>query len=91
MPTPESTAKTPVTMRVLLERLNRKLKLLDCQVRKAKSGGDSALGQYYIVNVLSNQIAEQNIDPEMMGRELGVLRFWERVVPAVALLAFTIG
>ena len=92
MPTPESTAKTPVTMRVLLDRINRKLKAVDCRLRKAKGGWDSALENYYVVNVPGNHIVEENVDPEMMGRELGALRFWEKVVPAIlafAVLAFT--
>ena len=75
-----------MTLRTLLHRINRKLRIVDCQVRKAAQGCDSALGPYCAVSLSGNYIVEQDVDPEVMGRELGVLRLWEKVVPAILAL-----
>ncbi len=39
------------------------------------------LGEWYIVNFNRNTIVAGHVDPEELGRELGVLRDWERLVP----------
>ena len=60
-------------MQALVQRIDKKLKAVGYQLRKTKGGLDSALGPYYAINMANHYIAEQNVDPEMMGRELGVV------------------
>ena len=36
--------------------------------------------RYYIVNYYNNSIAGTDVDPEKLGRELGVLKAYEEVV-----------
>jgi hypothetical protein len=84
--------KVPVTMRALLQRINRKLaknekssgtrgggrgsKLLAC---RETSPAFRELGAYYSIDVGRNHISERHVDPEKLGRELGVLQPWEKV------------
>lgn len=84
--------KVPVTMRALIQRINRKLakerdgwgthggghgdKLLAC---REMSRAYHDLGSYYTVDVGRNQIAATHVDPEELARELGVLKEWEKV------------
>ena len=37
------------------------------------------LGNYYAINLHGNYITAQHVDPEKWGREMGVLRPWERI------------
>jgi hypothetical protein len=39
------------------------------------------VGDYYIVNWRFNWIEAQHVDPEALGREIGVLKKWERLKP----------
>jgi hypothetical protein len=71
------TKKVPVTMRALLQRLNRKKKGI--VIRKAR-GGTSGIGEYYAVNTNKNVIKKTHVDPVEWGRKWGVLRKWEAVV-----------
>jgi hypothetical protein len=74
------TAGVPVTLRALLQRINRKLGKEDERLVTAR--GEKArveLGDYYILNVNRNWLVSQHVDPETLGRELGVLRAWEAV------------
>lgn len=70
----------PVTMRALVQRINRKLKE-DDRVLKASRGERARLdlGDFYVLDVSINGIAEKQVDPEDLGRELGVLQPYERV------------
>jgi hypothetical protein len=72
--------KVPVTMRALIARINRKLapegKRLKI-VRGWKARSD--LGDYYILNPNRNWIVGHHVDPEGLGRKLGVLEGWEQV------------
>ena len=38
------------------------------------------VGRYYIINYYNNSIASTGVDPEALGRELGVLKDYEEVV-----------
>jgi hypothetical protein len=71
--------KIPVTMRALIQRINRKLAKEDFgppgeQLRKSKRSG-----VYYIINFRGNYVTHMDVDVEGLGRELGVLREWEQV------------
>lgn len=74
------TLKFPVTMRALIQRINRKLGTYE-QVRKSRSSGAKYdLGDFYIIDHNRNFITATHVDPEELGRELGVLRPFETVI-----------
>jgi hypothetical protein len=79
MPTQKATA--PVSMRALIQRVNRKL-AADDEVLKAARGARAVqdLGYHYIVDSKHNLVLHKDVDVEHLGRELGVLRAYERVV-----------
>jgi len=72
----------PVSERAVIARINRKLKQ-DDEVLKATRGERARLdlGDYHVVNYRGNYVAQMNCDPERLGRELGVLKPFEKVVP----------
>jgi hypothetical protein len=41
------------------------------------------LGHTTFVNLSDGHVVEQDVDLEAMGREIGVLRLWEKVVPVI--------
>jgi hypothetical protein len=70
----------PVTLRALLQRINRKLAPEGRQLKKTRGTrwrGD--LGDYYAIDVRRNILTAQHVDPEAWGREMGVLQPWETV------------
>jgi hypothetical protein len=71
----------PVTMRALLQRINRKIREGD-QVLKVTRGERAWVdyGDFYILNSRRNSVTRDHVDPEELGREIGVLRPWEQVV-----------
>ena len=73
--------KVPVTMRALIQRINRKLAIERGYVLKITRGNRwrGELGDYYAVDPKRNGIVREFIEPEDLGRELGVLRDWEQV------------
>ena len=73
--------KVPVSERALIQRINRKLRHDDEMLKVARGGRtEQSVGRYYIINFNRNWIVSQNVDPETVGRELGVLAEWEQVV-----------
>lgn len=71
----------PVTMRALIQRINRKLAKQSQVLKKVR--GERArfdLGDYFIINTDRNILMYKQTDPEALGRELGVLELWESVV-----------
>jgi hypothetical protein len=72
--------KAGVTMRAVIQRINRKL-AADDEVLKAVRGERLRLdvGDFYIVDTRRNFITGKDIDPEALARELGVLKPWEAV------------
>jgi hypothetical protein len=63
----------------LVKRINRKLEAEGEQLRALRHERDwSNLGDHYIVND-RNAVVAAHVDPEALGRELGVLRPNERV------------
>jgi hypothetical protein len=72
--------KVSVTMRALTQRINRKLAQQDEQLKKSGSVNLAQdLGDYYVLDLQRNAVARLNVDPEELGRKLGVLRAWECV------------
>ena len=71
----------PVTMRALLQRINRAL-AQDDEVLKKTRGARAVqeLGDYYVLDFNRNALVEKDVDPEELGRELGILEDYERVV-----------
>jgi hypothetical protein len=72
--------KVLVSERALIARINRKLKP-DEQALKIKRGWRSSLGNFYLVSYSGNYILNEDVDPEALGRNLGVLQAWEAVSP----------
>ena len=71
----------PVSTRALVQRINRKLKAEE-SVLKASRGARAQqdLGDYYLLDWRTNAVHAKDVDPEDLGRELGVLKAWERVL-----------
>ena len=74
-------AKVPITMRALTQRINRALLKQDERLYKSR-GMQMYLdvGDFYVVDLRGNWVAGKDVDPEELGRELGVLKEYERVV-----------
>jgi hypothetical protein len=70
----------PVTMRALIQRINRKL-AKENEALKATRGESARqqIGDYHIIDVSRNFLVQFHVDPEALGRDLGVLRAWESV------------
>ena len=72
--------KVAVTPGALIKRINRRLAKEDEQLRVSR--GDQMwlnVGAYYTVCVSRNYVSGHDVDPEALGRELGVLKPWEQV------------
>lgn len=72
--------KVGVSTRAIIQRINRKLRP-DLEALKVSRTERMRLdvGQYYIIDYHINAIQHHNVDPEALGRELGVLKEWEEV------------
>jgi len=75
-------AKVPVTMRVLIQRINRKLAENGKQLRRSRGEGRARqdLGNYYVIDTRRNVAVVTQTDPEALGRGLECLQPWEQVV-----------
>jgi hypothetical protein len=69
----------PVTMRALIQRINRKLRRDDQRLRTAR-GWFSNLGDYYVLDFKHQRIVKGRVDPEALGRDLGVLKDYEQLL-----------
>jgi hypothetical protein len=77
----EKPTMVPVSERALVQRINRKL-WKESEVLKAARPNTRAvqdLGRYYVIDD-RNRVVRQHCDLEEMGRELGVLAAYERLV-----------
>jgi len=80
--------KAPVTMRALIQRINRKLASDDREkgnqwpqkVCAFRGRARENVGAYYLLDQHRNEIVNSGISPEHLARELGVLQLWEAVV-----------
>ena len=75
--------KAPVSMRALIQRINRKLRH-NGEVLKVARGSraeaEADVGRYFIVNIERNLLVNDHCDPEAIGREIGVMAEHERLV-----------
>src|SRR5262249_32701802 len=77
--------KLPVTMRALTQRINRKLSERGqrlYKLRGAQQGvpsGWTQTGGSSVVAVRNTPLVTGHVNPEALGRELGVLKPWEAV------------
>jgi hypothetical protein len=71
----------PVTERALIQRINRKLRQ-DGEVMKVARGAqaESQHGRYYTIDLHRNYLIHDHLDPETVGREIGVLAEYEHMV-----------
>jgi hypothetical protein len=74
--------KVPVTIRALLQRINRKLAAMEGsrgrQLRATRGTTHREnLGDYYLLTQAG--VLTKRVDPEKLGRELEVLKEWERL------------
>jgi len=68
-----------VSERALYQRINRKLKSDNEQLRTARSPQmEASVGRYFILDVYRNCISYQRVDLEELGRKLEVLKPWEK-------------
>jgi hypothetical protein len=69
-----------VTTRALIQRINRRLAKDERILKTARSQRtEQSVGKFFVVDLARNYIVEQDVHPETLGRELGVLDKWERV------------
>ena len=71
----------PITTRALVQRINRAL-AEDDEVLKAPRGEKALqeLGQYYVLDFNRNAVTRKDVDIEELGRSLGVLKAFEKLV-----------
>ena len=76
-------AKVPVTLRALVQRINRKLAHTEEVLKTARGQRAIAdLGNYYILDWGSNLVSAWHVDPVKLAHELKVLAAWEYVEDA---------
>jgi hypothetical protein len=70
----------PVSMRALVQRVNRQLAKKGEQLRAARGeGARQDVGDFFIISVAENILVRKEVNLEELGRELGVLQPWESV------------
>ena len=80
----ERQGTVPVTMRAIVQRINRKL-AADGYRRLKQSRGrpwkylDHDVGTWFLVDGSRNCVERTHVDPEEFAKELGVLKPWEDV------------
>ena len=71
----------PVTVRALLQRVNRRLRADDQKLVTARGERvRTELGNYYLLDTARNRIIEQHVDLGELAREVGALAGHESVV-----------
>jgi hypothetical protein len=69
--------RVPLTEKALYQRINRKLRADGEVLKRARGRVETTLGDYYVVNVERNFVAQHHVDLAELGRELGVMAEWE--------------
>jgi len=78
---PRQKQRVPVTMRALIQRINRILAKDTEKLKIPRSNrARQELGEFYVLDLRINGVLQKHVDPEELGRELGVLQDYERVV-----------
>ena len=69
-----------VTERALIQRINRKLAEYGEKLCKTRSERDrQRIGEFYVINTHINGVIRYDESPERLGREIEVLRPWEKL------------
>ena len=78
MKSKQTVQTVPVSPRILLQRINRKL-AKDFETVKTTRGDRwrGELGDYYRVDLSRNVILETDVDLELTAKQLGVIKKWE--------------
>jgi len=75
--------RAAVTMRAMLQRLNRRLAKEHKMVKRPRGRGDNPhLGRFFVVDTSSKLVVDTKVSPkrlEEMARQLGCLAAWEEV------------
>lgn len=73
--------KVPVSERALFARIDRALDKQEERLRRCRPGSRShwELGDYYVINWRIGGLVHKDVDIEDLGRELGVLRDYEKL------------
>jgi hypothetical protein len=69
--------KVPIAEKALYQRINRKLRADGEVLKRARGNVETTLGEYYVVNVERNFVAQHHVDIAELGREIGVMAEWE--------------
>ena len=72
--------KVPVSLRALMQRINRILAKDSerlCKARTERERLDRYMGPFYLINESRNELIGGRLDPEELGRNLGALKPWE--------------
>lgn len=74
------TGKYPVSIRAVIQRINRKLAAVGKKLKRCRSERSrKSLGDYFVINDAMGVIVERFIDLETFGREVGALSDYEAV------------
>jgi hypothetical protein len=83
LPTQQPESKLQITERALIQRINRRLREGGAQLRTARTPQvETSVGHHFIVDLNCDAITTQNVDLEVLGRELGVIHPWEELANA---------
>jgi hypothetical protein len=77
--------QVPVSHRALWQRIDRQLRATGARrLRRARGLGRDSLGDLYLVDLAGSVVVERHLDLEELGRQLGVLQPFERLIRADA-------
>jgi hypothetical protein len=75
--------KVPVSLRAVVQRINRRLMKDDQVLKKARDGQTRQnFGDYYVINLRTNVLSQWFVNPVVLAQELNVLAAWEAVQEA---------
>jgi hypothetical protein len=69
--------RVPITEKALYQRINRKLRADGEVLKRARGRVGTTLGEYYVLDIQRNFVAQRDVDLAELGRELGVMAEWE--------------
>jgi phosphopantetheinyl transferase len=73
--------RVPVSLRALIQRINRKLRPQHQALHTHRGRqGRGYLGDYYVIDFNTNYIVAGHVNVEALGRELEVLQEWEYLI-----------
>lgn len=69
--------RVPITEKALYQRINRKLRADGEVLKRARGRVETTLGEFYVLDIQRNFVAQHHVDLAELGRELGVMAEWE--------------